>query len=143
MLFAMALVFSNCKKDNSSAKCDDTKYYHYLSVADKAKVAYTGKDSLVYISNNNDTAICIGQGITQFFVTSSKYANPDCPPIKDYYEAFNFKFISNNSNFKIDLSLYRDDGYGLETIHAINNKMDYRIYLVDINNKEISNFIDC
>jgi hypothetical protein len=90
--------FTACKKD-SSGPCGGGKEYYYLSEVDKAKVAYTGSDTIIFISNKNDTCICIGQGKKQFFLTESiAVAGGDCDPRTIFYEAFNYKFISNKAD---------------------------------------------
>ena len=142
MLFAVTFVFSNCKKDNTTGKCGGNKYYHNLSASDKTKVPYSGTDTLVFVSNNEDTAVCLGQGKKQFYVTSSFYANPDCPPNTDYYEANSYLMASTNSNFQLNFTLYKDDGYGLPAIHVIRKQTDFRLSLVHINYQAAENFID-
>lgn len=105
---------------------------------------YTGTDTLVFVSNTNDTAICLGQGKKQFYEKFTRIVSMgDCASDTDFYEAYNYGFKSNKSSFKLELNIYKNDGYGLETIHATKNiDTEFRIYLVDINNKSISNYID-
>ncbi|MDP1725294.1 MAG: hypothetical protein Q8M15_00820 [Bacteroidota bacterium] len=133
LLLILFATFSlhNCKKDNNNTKCGGDKYYYYLSEPAKSKVPYSGTDTLVFVSNNHDTAVCMGQGKKQFYVTSSFYANPDCPPNTDYYEAFNYKFIDKNDKLNLEINLYKNDGYVSEVMDMnINSTRLYPINLI-------------
>jgi hypothetical protein len=94
----------NCSKD--PGPCGGQKTYYYLSEEDKAKVPYTGTDTLVFVSNTNDTAVCIGQGKKQFYTVEYDSGNPDCKPPEYYYEAYNYKFIDTNNLLNITLNVY-------------------------------------
>ena len=142
LIILIFFLLQSCKKDNNNTKCGGNKYYHYLSEPEKATVPYEVNDSIIFISNKNDTAFCICKEKVPFYVTSSFYANPDCPPNTDYYEAFNYIFFSNNANFKIGLYIYENDGYGLETIHIIYNQTDFPLYVERIDRKITADFID-
>ncbi len=137
------LIITSCKRD-SSGPCGGRKTYYQLSDIDKAKVPYTGADTLIFVSNTNDTAICIGQGKKQFYEKVARIVSMgDCASDTDYYEAYNYKFSTNNFKFILDFNLYKDDLYGLETVHITKNlDTEFRIYLVDINNNSVANFID-
>jgi hypothetical protein len=144
-LFVLLIIasFTTCKRD-SSGPCGGRKSYYNLSDIDKAKVPYTGTDTLVFVSNTNDTAICIGQGKKQFYEKVARIVSMgDCASDTDFYEAYNYKFSTNNFKIILDFNLYKDDLYGLETVHITKNLFtEFRIYLVDINNKSVANFID-
>lgn len=103
---------------------------------------YSGMDTIVFVSNTNDTAVCVGQGKTQFFWEYPYYSNPDCPPNVDYYEAYHYKIVSDNSKFKLDITIYKNDGYGLPTIHIIYNQIDFPIYVERVDRKITADFID-
>jgi hypothetical protein len=143
-LFALLIILSlvACKRD-SSGPCGGGKEYYYLSEGEKAKVAYTGSDTIIFISNKNDTSICICQGKKQFFLSESvPVAGGDCDPRTIFYEAFNYKFISNKADFNLELNIYENDGYGSEAIHIIFNQSDFSIYTDRIDNSKAPHYID-
>jgi hypothetical protein len=134
ILFLIMLIQS-CTKD--SEPCGGNETYNYLSTEDKAKVPYTGTDTLVFVSNTNDTAVCIGQGKKRFYTV--KYLSVragECQNDAYYYEAYNYKFVSNNSNLKIETNIYKDDLSGSETIHFLKNQIDFTLYLDHIDLKK-------
>ncbi len=139
--YLIALSFETCKRDNPP--CGGGKDYHYLSEGEKTKVPYTGIDTLVFISNTNDTAVCIGQGKEQFYKTlTTPVANGDCNPRIDYYEAYNYKFKSNNLKFNLDFNAYKNDLYGDATIHILFNQSDFPIYIDEIDNSKTPYYMD-
>lgn len=127
-LFSLMFFIQNCSKD--PGPCGGQKTYYYLSEEDKAKVPYTGTDTLVFVSNTNDTAVCIGQGKKQFFTVEYDSGNPDCKPPEYYYEAYNYKFIDTNNLLNITLNIYKDDlnTYDVLELYA-NEKLFYPINL--------------
>jgi hypothetical protein len=142
-LFTLMFFIQNCSKD--PGPCGGQKTYYYLSEEDKAKVPYTGKDTLVFVSNTNDTAVCIGQGKKQFFTVEYDSGNPDCKPPEYYYEAYKNTFKSTPSKLNFEVTLYKKDKSGLEAIHFLNNnetEIDYKIYLIDIGNINVGNYKD-
>lgn len=141
IMLSLLAILTSCSKD--PGPCGGQKIYYYLSEEDKAKVAYTGTDTLIFVSNTSDTVVCIGQGKKQFYETySSPVNNGDCDPATYYYEAFNYRFKTNNLNFKLDFTIYKNDLTGLETIHIFFNNVDYKLYLVDLGNSKVSNYVD-
>lgn len=72
------------------------KTYYNLSDVDKAKVPYTGNDTLVFVSNTNDTAICIGQGKEQIY-TEVCFTSVECEPNCDYFDGYKYSFFDKNN----------------------------------------------
>jgi hypothetical protein len=148
LIFFISTFFS-CRKDDDTP-CDNKDYHYNLSEEDKSKVPYTGYDTLVFVSNTNDTAVCIGQGKKQFYLRTviPNYTINNCSiPSTDNYEAYNYKFSSNNSKFKIDVNLYRDSkaGIGLipKTLEAVFNDVSgFVFYLDDIGKIRKKNYFD-
>jgi hypothetical protein len=119
--------FTTCKKDSSNGCGGSIKSYYYLSVTDKAKVPYTGTDTLVFISNTNDTAVCIGQGKKQFYeILSTPKVNGDCDPDFDYYEAYYYKFIDKNNMLNISMNVWLCDLYMCDVMDITLNSV--RVY---------------
>jgi hypothetical protein len=127
-LFSLMFFIQNCSKD--PGPCGGQKTYYYLSEEDKAKVPYTGTDTLVFVSNTNDTAVCIGKGKKQFFTVDYIGGNPDCEPAEYYYEAYNYKFIDTNNLLNITLDIYKDDLVNNEIMEINANK--YKLYPINL-----------
>jgi hypothetical protein len=143
IILSLLAIITSCTKD--PGPCGGQKTYYYLSEEDKAKVPYTGTDTLVFVSNTNDTAVCIGQGKKQFFTIDYDSGNPDCKPPEFYYEAYRNTFKSAPSKLNFEVTLYKKYISGLETIHFLNNneiEIDYKIYLIDIDNINVGNYKD-
>jgi hypothetical protein len=107
------LSFTACKKDSSNGCGGTIKNYYYLSEADKAKVPYTGIDTLVFVSKTNDTAICIGQGKTTYYNVFQDPTNPDCAPREEYNEVVEYRYKStviNKLDFIVSLKKWDYDG---------------------------------
>ena len=127
-LFVLLIIasFTTCKRD-SSGPCGGRKSYYNLSDIDEAKVPYTGTDTLVFVSNSNDTAICIGQGKKQFYeILSTPVANGDCDPDFDYYEAYFYKFIDKNNLLNISMNVWLCDLYMFDVMDITLNSV--RVY---------------
>lgn len=79
----------------------ETKYSQYnISEDDKSKIPFTGTDTLVYISNDGDTAILYGRGKKAFIdeVVAKTSINPACPHYDyDYFENIEFLYRGNNA----------------------------------------------
>ncbi|MFZ4798984.1 MAG: hypothetical protein ACOYMA_15895 [Bacteroidia bacterium] len=107
-IFLLVIFNQSCSKDKGS--CGGNKTNYYLSDVDKAKVPYTGTDTLVFVSNINDTAICIGQGKKLFYTSRSFSVNAgECEDDTYYYEAYNYKFKDRNKFLDIDLNIWKDN----------------------------------
>ena len=109
------MLFYGCK-DNSDpcAGHPSLTYRYYLSDSNKAKIPYSnaGFDTLIYISNTNDTAILYGQGKLQYWVSYSQpNSGPDCGNHDYwYYENIEYNFKSTNVDLnKINFHVYFHD----------------------------------
>jgi hypothetical protein len=99
LLFAL---LSGCKKRDTD--CPASQDYTYnVSKENKSKVPYkTGYETLTYISDSGDTAVLQGQGIKNYYVTSSDYStdDPDCGGMDEWHvESIDYSFVGDNSNF--------------------------------------------
>jgi hypothetical protein len=110
ILLCIAFVFTQSCQKESNGPCGGNKTYYYLSEIDKAKVPYTGTDTLVFVSNTNDTAVCIGQGKKLFYTAHSFSVNAgECEDDTYYYEAYNYKFKDRNNMLNISLNIFEYD----------------------------------
>jgi len=94
---------TSCSKQNESP-CNDyvSKIFEKnLSDSTKLNIPFTGTDTLIYISNYNDTAILYGKGLEHYVATASALVNndPACPQ-RDYYdiETLDYEFNGDNPN---------------------------------------------
>ena len=101
LTFSCALYFTSCKRSNP---CDGvdlstvTTTYN-VSDANKAKIPYTGTDTLVFLSDAGDTATLYGQGKKQSYTSSSiAGGSADCPKTHLYqYENIDINYTGNKS----------------------------------------------
>jgi hypothetical protein len=128
IMLSLLAIITSCSKD--PGPCGGQKTYYYLSEEDKAKVPYTGTDTLVFVSNTNDIAVCIGQGKKQFFTVNYIEGNPDCDPAEYYYEAYNYKFIDTNNLLNLTLNIYKDDLVSSDILEIKVNS--YRLYPINL-----------
>jgi hypothetical protein len=99
LLFAL---LSGCKKRDTD--CPASQDYTYnVSKENRSKVPYkTGYETLTYISDSGDTAVLHGQGIKNYYVTSSDYTtnNPDCGGMDEWHvERIDYSFEGDNLEF--------------------------------------------
>lgn len=138
---------------------------YYLSQEDIDKIPFNKHelDTLVYVSNNNDTAILVRQPVEKSFwnASTNRNADPACQLWDSWKHetiAYNYKgshYLLNNINFKVSTH----DGWrgerndGLYAYFKIANKNEYKTYFgaitdqnsyidsVSINNKIFYGFI--
>ena len=63
LLILLTSAFFSCRREGSL--CIPNHTYQNMMESDKLLVKYTGEDTLIFVNNFNDTAICIGQGKKQ------------------------------------------------------------------------------
>jgi hypothetical protein len=83
-----------------------------IADSNKAKIPYTGTDTLVFVSNSNDTAVLIGQGKKSFQTTTrNSIAGGDCPKSAvNNYQNIQINFIGNDSTIKnINFNVYKNN----------------------------------
>jgi len=98
ILFVMLL--QSCTKDNKCSDSKDVIINYNIADSNKAKIPYTGTDTLVFISDKGDTAALIGQGKKTIFNQIIKTVNDDCTKSTIYnYEKMDINFIGENILF--------------------------------------------
>lgn len=113
-IISLITFIQSCSKDT---KCSfaDTNIYYNLADSNKAKIPYTGTDTLVFISDQGDTATLVGQGKKTYYNTITNNAGTvDCPKIENRnYENVNFEFKNDTSIFfKATFSILKYDVLG-------------------------------
>jgi len=121
------LLFIGCQK--KTPDCTDGKdVYYNLSDSDKAKIPYTGTETLVFISNTGDTSKLFCQGKQDFYNSYSLGGNPDCYMASAYSENMNFTFTSTNSNLSNYIyapGIYNTDPPISSDVHFSINNMTF------------------
>jgi hypothetical protein len=113
LIFFLTVLFSqSCKRGDPCSGMDlsDKVFTYSIPDSNKTKIPYTGRDTLILVSDGGDTATFIGAGKNTIYNISSKniYPNPDCPRYeKKYFENFWIKFTDiKNLNRSIRYLVY-------------------------------------
>lgn len=128
-ILILIILAQSCTKDSSfCGDQSDKNVYYNIAGSNKAKIPYTGTDTLVFISEANDTATLIGQGKKTYYkqVVKGNGYN-DCPRSTYYnYENLEFNFVSSNNLVnKITFKIYMPNNAGVP---------DFTYIGVDLNN---------
>lgn len=130
LFFATLSMVTSCSRDPGCGDLSDKNIYYNIADSDKAKIPYNSNDTIVFVSNINDTAVLIAQGkLTNFKKTSNSIGTADCPK----YEIGNFETISILMNekksrpdfFNLRYSIYRDieiEPFSTRISFTLNNK---------------------
>lgn len=110
-LIILLFVFQACKRDTHCGDQSDIIDFKYVTDENKGKIPYTGKDTLIFISDANDTATLIGQGQNTYFETvNQNLGTNDCQ--KKYigkYENIELRFTGNNLLSSIQIKYYTNE----------------------------------
>jgi len=99
-ILLMFIFTQSCTKDNKCSDSKDVIINYNIADSNKAKIPYTGTDTLVFISDKGDTATLIGQGKKTIFNQIVKTVNDDCTKSTIYnYEKMDINFIGENILF--------------------------------------------
>jgi hypothetical protein len=101
-IFSLLLICS-CKRETNCGDLSDVITNYNISGEDKAKIPYTGSDTLIFISDVNDTAILIGQGKNIYYTKErNSLSSGDCPRMgEDNFENFAINFNGPNADLSI------------------------------------------
>jgi hypothetical protein len=127
-IFILILFFLTCKKSYGPCETDPNTYY-YLDVSDKAKIPYKGDELLMFTNNYGDTAICIGEGVKQFFVTQSGFSYSCDRDYFMHYEGLKYvyKDLNNKLNFEIN-GYFKDEFDQTNRVNFIINGLQFSEY---------------
>jgi hypothetical protein len=131
VLGLMATTFACGEKDDG---CEGQKdIYHYLSQDAKSKIPYTGIDTLRFVSNTGDTAICIGQG-KQVTYDSQFNQGVTC----NWYEQYEV----NSTSYVGDLNIEISHSKRIEAIRFKIDLFEFGIFNYHVGRTDISTYLD-
>ncbi len=108
-LISLVLLLSlSCCNPDSSIDCPERRTFtNEITGAEKAKVPYTGFDTLTFVRAGGDTHTFIGTGKNAGYATASAYSgDPECPDDIAKLEYVNYRFASTTFADPINLSIY-------------------------------------
>ncbi|MES2653960.1 MAG: hypothetical protein V4620_00115 [Bacteroidota bacterium] len=149
ILFLLILFSQSCGKVTDGCPQSTNDFYN-LTDEEKSKIPYTGNDTLVFISNQGDTATLIGQGKKQTYKNITvPLGNPDCGGThSENYEKIEFSFKGANidlnnilfvakrynspydymSYYDCDINMTYKFNFGILESHDINRYKDTVLY---------------
>ena len=83
---------------NKQDACQDSYKTVNLTDFQKTRCPYSGYDTLVFVSNQNDTAYCYGKGKRTYYITKEEASSPDCHNYNKN-ETVEYSYTSNNTKF--------------------------------------------
>ena len=110
---------------NKQDPCQDSYKTVNLTDFQKTRCPYSGNDTLIFISNQNDTAYCYGKGKRTYYITKEEASSPDCHNYSKN-ETVEYSYVSNNKNFIENLTLTVEDGASAGEVFKI--KMDNKAW---------------
>lgn len=152
------LIIYSCKRESPCSSYTSKNFKFLLADSTKAQIPYNGNETLMFISNQGDTAILTGQGKNNYIVKNSINVgtSPDCPQYDNYsYEYIDLDYKGNNENlFHLFLRYYAEK-YNSEYTTVIINDIytKYKAYSgyyndttrysnqINIGNKKVSGII--
>lgn len=114
-IISLLFILQACKRtEPDCGDLSDVITNYNIADSNKAKIPYTGKDTLVFISDAGDTSTLIGQGKkTNYESVRTNISGGDCPRAGiDNYENIDMSFIGNLFTFsKIYFRINTTDFY--------------------------------
>jgi hypothetical protein len=108
LVISVNLALSCCKNDDNRDACGSQTSTIGIDPNDLSRLPYSGKDTLVFTSNANDTFTCIGAGRVPGEICKDVTSNPACPPmtVQSCYENFSVVYKDNSKNFTLGYAHY-------------------------------------
>jgi len=131
-IISLLFILQACKRDTDCGDLSDVITNYNIADSNKAKIPYTGTDTLVFVSDANDTAVLIGQGKNTYYqIVTKGLSSGDCPRSSvEKYETIEYYYKSVNLNlpyFKFITDLYDDFGGKPSTTNISININNYEI----------------
>ena len=98
---SVVLMLNSCSGDSSCVP-EPTKVF--LSQFNETAIPYDGLDTLVFINNSGDTAVCVGQGKETFFERIHLYG-VDCGQVDRSYESRKIQFSPIKNSFRLFVTI--------------------------------------
>ena len=117
ILLVCPILFQSCKKSTCSGSDVDTLY---IDPTVKSSVAYKGTDTLIFLTETNDTLMLTGNGSIHYFNSVSN--STSCEGINKRQEGFRITFASMDQTQSLFHSLYVSPTNDNQTRIAINYK---------------------
>ena len=128
-IITLIMFTQSCTKNINCGDTNDMIYTYNVADSNKAKIPYSGYDTLIFISDKGDTATLIGQGKKTYYTTkTTNIGNADCPKNEiGKYENVEFVFNSTNKFVgSIKISLFKTNNVRNPTTNilsfTVNNK---------------------
>lgn len=110
-IILIIMLTQSCSKD-SACKNSETNIYYNIADSNKTKIPYKGNDTLVFVSDQGDTATFIGQSKKTYYITNSRNnsGNADCQWIENKnYENVDLSFTDIVSESKkLSISVFSE-----------------------------------
>lgn len=150
MLF-FSVVMQSCVSPDKQEPCEVIIKTNNLTDFQKTRCPYTGNDTLIFMSNQNDTAFCYTRGKLTSFERKDESTSMDCKIYADYeileykYDCSNKKLADkisiklaksrNSAELVVDIGTYNimeylvviDDQYYINNINANNRTYKTRV----------------
>jgi hypothetical protein len=144
LLLLFMLVQSCAKESNCGNQTTITNIYN-IADSNKAKIPYKGNDTLIFISNQGDTATLIGSGKkAKYIINKQGVGSADCPKeLIEKFENIDFGFLGKESSLYININFFTDEyseelfiikassdslslSSGYNSLNYVNNLMNYK-----------------
>jgi hypothetical protein len=145
LLPLIAFGLQSCDPDKQTP-CEDSYTTVNLTDFQKTRCPYTGNDTLIFVSDQKDTAYCYGRGKSVYYETKQEASSPDC---RNYSKNETIEYLYDCNNNKLtnklkitmglvngkssSIGIMLNDRIFYEGLNAINDKT--YLYEVIINNK--------
>lgn len=147
LIFLITFLLSSCVV-NEEPTCGNgyTKIYS-LTDAQKQFIPYSDTDTLIFISDMQDTAMCVrlSSEIKYEIIESRSGVHPTCPSNYDNYEIKAYPWVDKRENIKLDVSLHYKlyTPKGVQTSAIRISFLDKLFYIdtYDINRASSSNYL--
>ncbi|MES2560144.1 MAG: hypothetical protein V4590_10410 [Bacteroidota bacterium] len=139
LFLLLAVLMQSCDSDKQEP-CKDSYTTVNLTDFQKTRCPYTGSDTLVFVSDQNDTAYCYGIGKSTYFIQTSKRPNPDGCSLHTAFETIEYSYSCNNALFTNSLKIII--GLGGSNIESFKIKLTGKDFsedvdaIIDVNYKQ-------
>jgi hypothetical protein len=147
-IISLLFILQACKRDTDCGDLSDVITNYNIADSNKAKIPYTGTDTLVFVSDANDTAVLIGQGKNTYYqIVTKGLSSGDCPRTSvEKYENVDMNFEGKTTNtfaktiqYKLFTDKENDNDEALQITY--NGKLTYSQLNASNDESNYSNYI--